>query len=162
MSIVDLVRYNHAVRGLYLDALSGLSWAKVIEPRGLSFGSMRNVFVHLTVVEDGWLNYVIPDRYDEWVDTDFEAFKDMDSLKKCRQRVEEKTESYLAQLSAGELTKQIPIPWNDFSKTTTSVETILKHVVLEDMIHYGELSACFWQMGEEAPYIAFWEYKTRE
>ena len=162
MDVADLVRYNHTIRGSYLDALSKLSWAVVVEPRGLSFGSMRNVFVHLTLVEDGWINYVIPGRFKEWGDPDFEAFKDMDSLKKCRLRVEEKTESYLAKLSVEELNRQIPIPWSDFPKTEASIETILKHTVLEDMIHYGELSASFWQIGEEAPYIAFWQYKTRE
>jgi len=82
MDVADLVRYNHTIRGSYLDALSKLSWAVVVEPRGLSFGSMRNVFVHLTLVEDGWINYVIPGRFKEWGDPDFEAFKDMDSLKK--------------------------------------------------------------------------------
>jgi len=162
MDVADLVRYNHAVRGLYLDALSKLSWAKVIEHRGLSFDSMRNVFVHLMLAEDGWINYVIPGRFSEWVDPDFDAFTDMDSLKKCRLRVEEKTESYLAQLSLEELNRQIVVPWIDPPETKITIETILKHVVLEDMIHYGELSASFWQIGAEAPYIPFWRFKTQD
>jgi hypothetical protein len=34
-------------------------------------------------------------------------------------------------------------------------------MVMEDMVHYGELSAAFWQMGLEAPYRDFWRYKNK-
>ena len=39
------------------------------------------------------------------------------------------------------------------------VEAVLTHMVMEDMVHYGELSAVLWQMGLEAPYKAYWRYK---
>jgi uncharacterized damage-inducible protein DinB len=99
MQVTDLIRYNHTVRGLYLDAMAKVPWAQVVEPRGLSFDSMRDVFLHLTLVEDRWVNYIIPDRFKEWVDPDFGAFKDMDSLRKYMQEVEGKTERYVATLS---------------------------------------------------------------
>ena len=35
-------------------------------------------------------------------------------------------------------------------------------MVIEDMIHYGELSAVLWQMGLEAPYMGFWRYGISE
>jgi uncharacterized damage-inducible protein DinB len=159
MQVTDLIRYNHTVRGLYLDAMAKLPWAQVVEPRGLSFDSMRDVFLHLTLVEDRWVNYIIPDRFKEWVDPDFGAFKDMDSLRKYMQEVEGKTERYVATLSMEELNRQIVVPWGDKPYTRVSVETVLTHMVLEDMIHYGELSAALWQMGLEAPYMGFWRYK---
>ena len=31
-------------------------------------------------------------------------------------------------------------------------------MVMEDLVHYGELSAVLWQMDKEAPYLAFWRY----
>ena len=76
MQVTDLVRYNHVVRGLYLDAMAKLPWARLLSLRGLSFDSMRNVFLHLTFVEDRWINYIIPGRFKEWVDLDFDDFKD--------------------------------------------------------------------------------------
>jgi len=82
MQVTDLVRYNHVVRGLYLDAMSKLPWAEVVAPKGLSFDSMRNVFLHLTLVEDRWISYIIPGRFKEWGDLDFDSFNDIDSLKK--------------------------------------------------------------------------------
>jgi uncharacterized damage-inducible protein DinB len=158
MKIPDLVGYNHVVRGLYLDVMAKMPWAQVVESRGLSFDSMRNVFLHLTHVEDRWVSYTIPGRFKEWVDLDFEAFKDIDSLQKYTQRVKGNTESYLANISVEELNRQIIVPWADKPNTKISIETALTHMVIEDMIHYGELSAALWQMGLQAPYLAFWRY----
>ena len=159
MQVTDLVRYNHVVRGLYLDAMAKLPWAEVVEPRGLSFDSMRNVFLHLTFVEDRWINYISPDRFKEWIDLDFDAFKDMGVLKIYVGHVKGATESYLRVLLAEELNRQIVVPWGDKPDTKISVETALCHMVLEDMIHYGELSAALWQMNIDAPYLGFWRYK---
>ena len=159
MRVTDLIRYNHMVRGLYFDAMAKLPWKEVVANKGLSFDSMRDVFLHLTLVEDRWVNYIIPGRFKEWVDPDFNAYKDMDTLKKYMQRVRENTECYIAALSASELRRQIAVPWDDKLGTKIRIETGLTHMVIEDMIHYGELSAALWQMGLEAPYLGFWRYK---
>jgi uncharacterized damage-inducible protein DinB len=160
MEITDLIRYNHAVRSLYFDAFARLSWTEVVASRGLSFDSMRGVFLHLTLVEDRWISYIIPGRFKEWIDPDFNAYKDMESLEKYTHRVKINTESYLVELSAEELNRQIVVPWGDKPGTKISIETGLTHMVMEDMIHYGELSAAMWQMGLEAPYLGFWRYKS--
>ena len=159
MQVKDLVFYNHVVRGLYFDAMAKLPWAEVVEPRGLSFDSMRNVFLHLTIVEDRWISYIIPGRLKEWVDLDFDAFKDMDALKIYAEHVKDATERYLRGLLAEELNRQIVVPWGDKPGTHISVETGLCQIVMEDMIHYGELSAALWQMNLDAPYLGFWRYK---
>jgi uncharacterized damage-inducible protein DinB len=159
MQVADLMRYNHVVRGLYLDALSKLPWAAVVEAKGLSFDSMRNVFLHLTFVEDRWINCIIPGRSAAWVDLNFDDFKDVDSLKKYVQQTEIKTEKYLETLSNEELSRQVTIPWGAKPNVSISIETALCQIVMEDMIHYGELSALMWQMNLEAPYLGFWRYK---
>ena len=82
MQVADLVRYNHVVRRLYFDAFAKLPWAAVVQPRGLSFDSMRDVFLHLTLVEDRWINYIITGKFKEWVDLDFETFDEIEALKK--------------------------------------------------------------------------------
>ena len=95
MQVTDLVRYNHVVRGLYFDAMAKLPWAAVVEPKGFSFDSMRDVFLHLTLVEDRWISYIIPGRFEEWVDPDFEDFKDMDALKNICAAKRLRLKSYL-------------------------------------------------------------------
>jgi uncharacterized damage-inducible protein DinB len=159
MNIRDLIGYNHTVRRLYLDAFAKLPWSKVVEPRGSSFDSMRDVFVHLTLVEDRWINYAIPDRFSMWVDPVFDDFKDVDSLKNYAFSVEQKTQQYLQKLTPDELNRLVVVPWGEKPFPKTHVEDVLTHMVMEDMVHYGELSALLWQMGEEAPYRAYWRYK---
>jgi uncharacterized damage-inducible protein DinB len=158
MQVTDLIRYNHTVRELYFNEISKLPWQQIVEARSLSWGSLRDVFVHLTLVEDRWINYIIPGRFGAWVDPDFENYKDIGDLKDYMQHVKAGTEAYLPKLAAEELNRQIVIPWGDENDTRISIETALTHMVLEDMIHYGELSAALWQMGLEAPYMAFWRY----
>lgn len=160
MQITDLIRYNHLVRGLYFDALAKLPWAEVVANKELSFDSMRNVFLHLTLVEDRWINYTVPGRFSQWVDPNFDDFKDIEALKKYMLQTKAKTEKYWKKLPKEELNRQIVIPWGDKPNTKINIETALTQMVMEDMIHYGELSAALWQMGLEPPYIGFWRYKN--
>ena len=37
MQVADLIRYNHTVRGLYLDAMAKLPWAEVVEAKRFEF-----------------------------------------------------------------------------------------------------------------------------
>ena len=159
MQITDLIRYNHVVRGLYFDAMAKLPWDEVVTNKGLSFDSMRNVFLHLTMVEDRWISFIIPGHFKEWANPDVDVYYDMDSLKRYMDQVKARTETYLVKLSAEELGRQIAVPWGDNPDTRINIETGLTHMVMEDMIHYGELSAALWQMGLEAPYLGFWRYK---
>lgn len=160
MQVSDLIRYNHTVRDLYLEAFSKLPWDEVTANKGLSFDSMRNVFLHLTVVEDRWISYIIPGRYKEWANPDFDVYYDTDSLKRYSDSVKARTEVYLTKISDNELSKQIVVPWGDKPNTQITIETGLTHMVLEDMIHYGELSAAIWQMSLEAPYLGFWRFRN--
>ncbi|XHH09596.1 MAG: DinB family protein [Candidatus Bathyarchaeia archaeon] len=162
MDIKDLIRYSHSVRRLYLDSFAKLPWSEVVKPRGASFESMRNVFLHLTLVEDRWINYAIPGRISLWVDPVFDDFKDMESLIKYSKMVEEKTKSFLQNLSPQDLIFEVKVPWGEKPYVRLKVEDLLAHMVLEDMIHYGELSALLWQMGQEAPYKAYWRYKHQQ
>jgi uncharacterized damage-inducible protein DinB len=162
VQIFDLIRYNNTVRSLYLDAFAKLPWDEITANKGLSFDSMRNVFLHLTLVEDRWINYIIPGRFKEWVNPDFDFYYDMDGLHRYADAVNMRTETYLAKLSAYELGRQVMVPWGDKPGTQITVETGLTHMVLEDMIHYGELSAALWQLGLEAPYLGFWRFMYKE
>jgi len=158
MDIVDFVRYTHAVRELYFEALEKLPWEEVIKPRGASFDSLRNVFLHLTAVEDRWINYTLRGRLKEWVEHNFNDFTTFDSLKSYKNYTKERTEEYLQKLTCEELNRNITLPWGNTPDVCINVETALAHMVTEVLIHYGELSAMLWQMDKEAPYLPFWRY----
>ena len=158
MVIRELVRYNHRVRLLYFEALRTLPWNEVVGFRGASFDSMRDIFLHLTVVEDRWINYILPGRFRDWIDPIFDEFKDFEALRLFMSRVEAMTEVYLEKLTPELLESEVVIPWGDTPDTRISVETALTHMVTEDLIHYGELSDILWQMDVEPPYLAFWRF----
>jgi len=109
----------------------------------------------------GGLNTLFLVTSKDWVDPEFDTFKNTIALKKYKLPVKENTESYLAKLSAEELNRRIAVPWCDEPYSEVSVETVLTHIVIEDMIHYGELLAILCQMGLEEPYMGFWRYKQR-
>ena len=159
MDAEDLVRYNLVVRSLYFEALEKLPWAEVVKPRGASFDSMRNVLLHLTLVEDRWINYTLPNRFSEWKDPDFEIYQTIDSLKNYLLHVKNSTEKFLENLKPEDLQRMVTIPWGNKPDTRITIETALCHMVMEDMVHYGELSALLWQLDMEPPYFAYWRYK---
>jgi uncharacterized damage-inducible protein DinB len=159
MNPSDLIHYNHVVRELYFEALAKLAWQEVVKPRGLSFESARNVFLHLTLVEDRWINYTLVGKFSEWKDPDFEAYQNFTSLKEYMQHVKSSTENFLENLKTEDWNRKVPNPWIKEPHADLSIETALCHMVMEDMIHYGELSAMFWQMNQDAPYLAFLRYK---
>jgi uncharacterized damage-inducible protein DinB len=158
MNTADLVRYNLAVRELYFGTLAKLPWAEVVKPRGLSFDSIRNVFLHLTLVEDRWISYTLQNRFSLWKDPNFETYQTIVSLKEYMTHVKGNTESFLQNLKAEDWNLKVPNPWINKSDATITIETALCHMVMEDMVHYGELSAVLWQMSLEAPYLAFLRY----
>jgi uncharacterized damage-inducible protein DinB len=161
MQVTDLIRYNHTVRELYFDKLFELPWGEVVLGRGLSFDSLRGVFLHLTLVEDRWISYTLQGRFSEWCDPDFDDFKDRESLRRYMQQTRENTEKYLSKLTTAEIERKIVLPWSEKPNVRLDVEACLTHMVLECMIHYGELSAALWQMGLEAPYLGFWRFKLQ-
>ena len=138
--------------------MAKLPWREVVALRGLSYDCMRDVFLHLTYVEE-WGVCALSGKPLKWAPPDFNIYQDFDSLKKYMLEVQAKTETYLARLSPEELNRQIDVYWSQAPNTKVTVETRLTSIVMEDMIHYGELSAALWQMGLEAPYMGFWRYK---
>lgn len=46
IDITPLLKYNRYLRHAYFDTLKELPWDKLVEDRGVSFGSLRNIFLH--------------------------------------------------------------------------------------------------------------------
>ncbi len=157
MDVSDLVHYNDGVRSLYYGVLAVLPWKELVESKGLSFDPMRDVFMHQTLVEDRWINYTLVGRFSEWTDLVFQDFTTIDLVKAYMIHVHEKTESFLKTRKSEDYTRAVANPW--IQGAVISPETGLTHMVLECLVHFGELSAALWQVGKEAPYLAFLRYE---
>ena len=158
MDITELVRFNHAARKTYLEALGRIPWEEVVKPRGASFDSMRDIFLHLTLVELRMVHYMIPGKLGDWVERPFDQFKDMETIRRLVAEVEEKTGNYLTKLTPEELKREVPMPWRKTPPNKANIEAILTQVVTEDLYHYGELIALLWQMGTEGTYLPYFQY----
>lgn len=155
MDVSELVRYNDKVRSLYFEAFSKLDWEEVAKSRDLSFDSIRYVFLHLTVVEDRWINYTLRGEFSKWKDPVFDDFKNLVRLKAYMTLIHENTGKFLKTLKPADYLNRVANPW--IKGTSISIETGLTH-----MVHFGELSAALWQIGKEAPYLAFLRHELNE
>jgi uncharacterized damage-inducible protein DinB len=160
MDVSELVGYNDEIRSLFYGALSKLEWEEVAKSRSLSFDSMRDVFLHLTFVEDRWINYTLVGEFSKWKDPVFNDFRDFESLKTYMIHIHKNTDKFLKTLKPADYLNRVANPW--IKGASISLETGLTHMVLECMIHFGELSAVFWQIGKEAPYLAFLRYELNK
>jgi len=158
MDIAELVKFNHAARRTYLQALWKLPWEDVVKSRGASFDSMRDIFLHSTLVELRMVHYMIPGRLGDWVDRPFDHFKDMETIGRLVDEVEDKTLDYLKKLTPDELSREVPMPWRKTPPDKANVESILIQVVTEDLYHCGELIALLWQMGAEGAFLPYFQY----
>jgi uncharacterized damage-inducible protein DinB len=108
--------------------------------------------------EDMMINYVIPGRVKDWVRRNPEEFSNMDSIKKHVREVESKTTAYAAKMKPAELERKVEVARPGTPPTSVRVEDILTHVVIENVHHFGELIALFWQIDIEPPHLGWITY----
>lgn len=128
--------------------------AKDVIPTGERFHSIKDLLVHIPVVEDSWLHYDIlrAQPYLETVpviaetrDGPYDAMPLPEILDYWR-AVENNTQGYIAQLTATELTRQI----ND-DGDLISVEDILWHVMQHEVRHTAQVALLLRQAGVTPP-----------
>ncbi len=158
MEAAKLIYYTHAARQRYLKMLAELPWEEFIEDRGASFASMRNIFLHVLDVEDRLINYVIPERSQEWIQQDYLKFTDMSSIEKRAEDVEKKANAYLASLTPRELDRKVTLPWRRNPPLVMRVEDILAMISFEAASHMGELIALLWQDDIQPPFLSWSDF----
>lgn len=128
--------------------------AKDVIPTGERFHSIKDLLVHIPVVEDSWLHYDIlrAQPYLETVpviaetrDGPYDAMPLPEILGYWR-AVENNTQGYIAQLTPTELTRQI----ND-DGDLISVEDILWHVMQHEVRHTAQVALLLRQAGVTPP-----------
>ena len=144
-----------------MEQLGTLPWTEVVKSRGASFDSMRNILLHTLDAEDRMINYVIPGRVKDWVSRSPEEFKDIDSVRKRTKEVESKTKNYLAKMTPAEFERKVEIVRSGMPPVQVRVEDILIHVAFENVHHFGELIALFWQIDVEPPHMGWMAYIQR-
>jgi len=87
MDIKSLFEYNWYCRRKFLEGWARLPWETLIEDRGASFGSIRNIFLHSVGAERFWLRRLGRRRMGKDKDYDRD-FKNIESMRKYVDEVE--------------------------------------------------------------------------
>jgi uncharacterized damage-inducible protein DinB len=156
-----LFEYSQALRNRYLEQVASLPWAEVVESRGASFDSLRNILLHTIDAEDRLVNYVIPGRTQDWVSRNPDEFQDTDSIRKRARDVESKAQAYLANIKPEELERKVELSRRGMPTVSVQVEDVLVHAALENIHHFGELIALLWQIDVEPSHLGWIGYLQR-
>ena len=155
---VELIRYVHTARKMYLKTLSELPWDEVVKDRGASFPSIRDIFLHALNQEDRLINYIIPGNAERWTSEEPGKLLNMQMIEERVDKTEKKVDAYLANLAESELNKKVEGPRRQGPPIQMRIEDILIHVATENIYHLGEMEAIFYQMDKQAPFINWFAF----
>lgn len=156
--IVDLYKYNSCVRKKYFDAIERLPWEEVVKNRGASFGSTRNVFLHVLDAYRRWFQAVIkgvPYQRDYTLTSTAENYKSVDDLRRCEKEIDSLVTGIVKSLHAEDLTGVFEVEGRDRIKRNITMEDILMHMIEEELQHRGEINCMFWQQNIDPPITVY-------
>lgn len=154
--ILGFYRYNSDIRKKYLDAIEKLPWQEVTRDRGASFPSIREVFLHVLEAYRYWFEEVI--RGAVVKEYPPESFKDVADMRDFERQVDSMVMKLVENLREEDLSKVYAVPSLDLDDTETvqiSMETILMHMIEEELQHRGELNCFFWQQDIDPPVTGY-------
>jgi uncharacterized damage-inducible protein DinB len=105
--------YNERVLRAFFDTLSDLPWERVAKNVESAHYSMKNTFVHILSVYNGWINYNALGRSSEipWEEHDGEKYQSMEQVKEFMLKVLVGVDAFMERLDNGTLSKKITAPW---------------------------------------------------
>ena len=157
LKIIQLLEYNQFLRKKFFYTIATLPWAEVVKNRDASFDSLRNIFLHcIAVVEYG--NTLLREGDAQFPQINFEAYDDIEKIRRYQERVEKKFTDYLRQLTVNELARQVTRRYRDGRTIVSTVEDNLLHFLLEETHHRGELIALLWQLDITPPHLGWIQY----
>ena len=142
--------YNEKVLRSFFDALNRLPWEKVSKNMEASHQSMKNIFVHILSVYNGWINYNAQGKSGEipWELHDYENYHSMSQVQEFMSKVLGGVNGFMKELNDADLSKKITAPWMEGEHELSDV---LMQVTLEQAHHLGEIIALLWQLNIEPP-----------
>lgn len=152
----EMFDYFKKERAKLIEIFEKLSDETFTENRGLSFDSIKNVFVHTVMLEDSWLHYRaagIPGT-----GLKHEDFQDLRAIRRYIDEVDAKTALLFARITGSDMSREVRRPHPDGTENVYTLEQVLYHIPIEVIHHYGEIFAELWKMNLEAPYYSYLEY----
>jgi len=154
LSYADMFGYFKKARAKLIQTLEKMPNDEFTKNRGLSFDSIKDVFVHTVMVEDNWLHY----RFlgiGVGTNREFQDFKSIEDVRTYIAEVDAKTAKLFDKITDQDLRKQVKRPG---SEEVFEFEQVLYHLPFEIIYHFGEIFSEFWKMNVDAPYYPYLAY----
>ena len=145
-----IFNYNQKVLRVFFDTLSNLPWETVSKNAESAHYSMKNTFVHILSVYNGWINYTALGKSNEipLEKHDYNNYHSMEQVKKFMLEVLAGVNVFLRGLDDNVLSKKIAAPWLEGEH---ELGDVLMQVTFEQAHHLGEIIALLWQANIEPP-----------
>jgi len=144
-----IFKYNQRVLHSFLETLDKLPPETVSKNFEASHNSIKDIFTHILIVYDGWLNHARKGETSGVPEFEFnKAFQSMDTMRRYMEHVETGVDALLRDLNDSMLASRIKVDW--FEKEQ-SLADVLMQVTIEQAHHLGEIIALLWQNNIEPP-----------
>ena len=155
-----LMRYNRRVLERYELALRRLGWRQITRNRESGHLSLKDTYLHIVQVADGWLNFVVPGRVAAMGDRpDPFRFRDWRAIRRWTAGVWTGIDRQLSRLTPRELARRVQAPW---MPGEYSVADAYLQVTFEQAHHLGEIIALYWQMDRAPPEMTWIVTRNRD
>jgi uncharacterized damage-inducible protein DinB len=161
LSYLDMFEYFKKARAKLVVALEKMPNEEFTKNRGLSFDSIKDVFVHTVMVEDNWLHYRFA-GLGTGTDRKLQDFKNIEDVKKYIAEVDAKTAKLFGRITEQDLRKPVKSRRPDGTETVYPLEQVLFHLPIEIIYHFGEIFAEFWKMNLDVPYYSYLAYSKEK
>jgi uncharacterized damage-inducible protein DinB len=148
-------------RERFLVTFRQLGWEEFSRDRGVSWGSMLGVLLHVLDDEEGWLQVVARGRpIADAPDRQPNAYSGFDDLDADNSAVSAATRAFFRTLTEEDLARTLEIPHGS-ATDRRSVERVIMHAFIDELAHLGELIGLLWQLDIPPPYIDWLDYRER-
>ncbi|WP_337100082.1 DinB family protein [Paenibacillus sp. YIM B09110] len=139
--MISLILYNWEVRDEYMKVFETVSYEELVKERNAGLGTIWKTLLHITDVEYSWIRAIFnkPD-----VPLNFDSYPDLQSLSLLSSQLREEIKEYLKLWTDEEAADKINPSW---MQESYSKEEILKHVVVHEVHHIGQLSIWARELG---------------
>jgi uncharacterized damage-inducible protein DinB len=137
--------YNEKVLRAFFDTLSNVPRETVAKNSESAHYSMKNTFVHILSVYNGWINCNALGKSSEipWAEHDYDNYQSIEQVKEFMVKVLTGVDAFMERLDDNALSKRM--------EGEHELRDVLMQVTFEQAHHLGEIIALLWQSDIEPP-----------
>jgi uncharacterized damage-inducible protein DinB len=145
----ELFAYNAKFADEVIKSLENIEPDKFLEQKVSSWGSLRNLVMHLIEAEDYWINKIVQGK--PFAQYDFDEYGDLVSIEKRWKEVDADILLFLDTLTPEKLKQTYKVSWD--KEYSYPLERILMHLYTHTVHTRGQIVAGIKAVGGKPPYV---------